>query len=74
VAYFRVKKNKSESKKKLLYLTLRFDDIVPPIVPPPSESPMQLLCIPLPIVPPALPIAAWVALRVSYSQQAAPRV
>ncbi len=74
VAYFSKKKHNSESTKKLLCLMLRSKDIVPSIVPPPSCHPTGLLCIPPPIAPPALPIAAWAALRVSYSQRAAPRV
>ncbi len=74
VAYFSKKKHKSESTKKLLRLMLRSDDIVPSFVPPPSRHPTRLLCVLPPIVPPALPIAAQGALRVSYSQQVAPRV
>ncbi len=74
VSYFSKKKHTSESKKKLLPLTLCSNDIVPSIVPPLSHRPTQLLCVPPPIAPPALPIAARAALRVSYSQWAAPRV
>ncbi len=53
---------------------LRSNNIVPSIVPPPSRRPTRLLHVPLPIAPPALPIAARAALRVSYSQRTAMRV
>ncbi len=43
-------------------------------MPPPSRRPLQLLCIPPPNAPPALPIATQAVLRVSYSQRAAPRI
>jgi hypothetical protein len=72
VGVYLVKKHTSLKYKN--YFARCSDDIVPSIVPPPSRHPMRLLHVLLPIVPPALPIAAWVALRVSYSQWAVPRV
>jgi hypothetical protein len=62
VAYFSKKKYKSEVQKS--YFIWRSKDVVPSIVPPLSRRPMQLLCIPPPIAPPALPITAQAALRV----------
>ncbi len=66
------KKNLSLKYKK--YFVPRSDDIVLSIVPVPSCGPTRFLCVPPPIAPPALPIAARSALRVSYSPQVAPRV
>ncbi len=74
VAYFSKKTLKSESTKKLICLMLRSNNIVPSIVPPPSCHPTLLFRVPLPIAPPASPIAARAMLRVSYSQRAAPRL
>jgi hypothetical protein len=70
VGVYLAKKNTILKYKKLLHP----DDIVPSIVPPPSRRPTQLLYVPPPIALLALPITAWVALRVSYSQLAVPRI
>jgi hypothetical protein len=72
------KRSESQGKKntslKYYKKILCPDDIAPSIMPPLSHRPTRLLRVPPPIVPLAFSIAARAALRVSYSQLAAPRV
>ncbi len=72
------KSSESQAKKhtslKYYKKILRPDDIAPSIVPPLSHRPTWLLRVPPPIAPLAFSIAARAALRVSYSQLAAPKV
>ncbi len=63
MVFYSEKKKTSLKYKKIL----RPNDIVPSVVPPPSGRPTRLLCIPPPIAPLALPIAARAALRVLFS-------